>query len=132
MPHRDALAAALARIAALEAELARLGGAPDQEVAALRAEHARLTAEAAELRSKLAAIEHGLASGRPDMPTVYDHNRARPPLRSDSARALGVLCPVCVQYGDSIEMCEGAGFHVGDVLAPALCPRCGFSAFIRK
>ncbi len=162
MDYRDSLDAALARIAALEAELAgrespEQPAQPDLEVElqAVRRHRDDLQAKLAIAQKELAVAKKQLAIsekrlsetlgsiqettknlGR-GMKTLYEHNLKQAPLepRDDRQRAK-VACPRCAAEagGASVEMMTmGLSMNWGSSrMVSAVCPRCAFTGYVRQ
>jgi hypothetical protein len=62
------------------------------------------------------------------LPTLYEHNRSRPPLPA-RGKPMGVLCPSCAAQGDSVELLRGALTIPG--AEGVVCPSCTFFGFKR-
>ena len=146
MAYRDDLGAAHARIEALEARLA----AVDDEIEtapALRSriedlEHriSELAARAHEASAGLDRISELLRSTRSELPSLTDHNRTSAPSASAvSGEVAGVLCPMCLVVGDTVEMrsggmyqlavWKGAAFSRANSSQSVHCPRCRYLGF---
>jgi chromosome segregation ATPase len=103
MTYRDELAAAHARIQALEQELARAEeGAEesDDDSTALEDKIEALTAELEYARARLAAHEAAAASVAQErtMWTLFEHNLRAPPIEPGrNTQPAGVLCPRCFE-----------------------------------
>lgn len=140
MPHRDALEAALAKIAALQealdAERVRHGtdDATRDRIASLeqrvaQAERARDAARAQVSSSQPRAAVAGARDAR-EVTTLEQHNLAMPPAgpSAEWPRAR-VLCPRCADRGERVEMVVrgGAEAHqgVGVKILSVTCLRCG-------
>lgn len=124
MPHRDALEAALARVAALEAELAELQG--------VRGEHSSAERQVAALRSQLADAQRTIAAMRPPtpagLPNAHTHNLGFEPHQGERA-GLKVACPRCAMDQVERELFPGVvGNSYGTM---AVCPACGYIMFVR-
>ncbi len=126
MPHRDALEAALARVAALESELAELQG--------VRVEHGSAERQVAALRSQLADAQRAIAAMRPPTPTglpnAHLHNLGFEPHQGERA-GLKVACPRCAGAGDGVERELFPSVVSNAHGSLATCPACGYMMFVR-
>jgi|LNFM01.1.fsa_nt_gb hypothetical protein len=137
MSFRDDLAAAHARIRALEAQLAESTEDAAQrapEVASLAATVEELRAKLEEARARLQAHDDAAAraaQGR-SMWTLFEHNALAPPLsRPRNTEPSGVLCPRCLER-DAVPFEMLAAEHsvtssgIDEVTVAVTCPRCLF------
>lgn len=125
MPRRDDdgdLDAAIARIYALESELARLA-----------TENAEAQVELEELREsrygRRTTTTTGDLSG---IPSLYEHNRRLPPLGGGVPAA--VVCPACLTQGDRLLMMElpGEPMIQASLGVVMICSRCGLLGVLRR
>lgn len=129
MAYRDDLEAAMARIAALEEELAVAGGKDDQR--------AQLVERAKELEEALATARFEISQlseklyGRPTpderagMRPLAVSNRSRP--TRIEGEPMGVLCPACIALGERVEMVRPKATGLADLAGVAIavvCPAC--------
>jgi DNA repair exonuclease SbcCD ATPase subunit len=121
---RERARAAEARIAELEAQVARLEGAGNADAAALREDLARAEARARRLEEDLAR-ERRLAAPRSTMPTVVERNRGFAP--EGEGKPAGVLCPLCMAVGDRVEMRARPHRFADAEMPSAFCPRCRYA-----
>lgn len=143
-PHRDGLDAALARIAALEAEVRELEeavvsarasqGAAGLTEERLRVERDQQRAVAAKLREELAQARADLAAlqapPRLGMPTALQHNLTLVPAKVARDRGLGVSCPVCAASDHERELVT---IISNSALGPlGACPACGSVMVVRS
>lgn len=142
MSYRDDLAAAHARIEALEAQLGHTGheisrvGELVARTTALEAQLARLRAELAELGGAHERLQHAMRAAPGDMPTLYEANRSVPPgPNAMSGKPAGVRCPMCLMLlGESVQMRIGGNLRlvlsqegtVGATDQTVRCPRCDY------
>src|SRR5438034_654029 len=141
MSYRDDLAAAHARITALEAELEHREDvtqtARDDREAAWNTERWKLLGEISDLRSKLAEAEAIIDELRARMPSepaegellsLFDHNLGFAPLTTGTVAA--VACPQC---GAEMHRLDDSVLRFGDAEAVEVgCPRCLFASRLRK
>jgi len=143
-PHRDGLDAALARIAALEAEVreleeavvsARAGqGAAGLTEERLRVERDQQRAVAAKLKQELEQARADLAAlqtpPRLGMLTALQHNLTLVPAKVARDRGLGVSCPVCAASDHERELVV---IISNSALGPlGACPACGSVMVVRS
>lgn len=143
-PHRDGLDAALARIAALEAEVRELEeavvsarasqGAAGLTEERLRVERDQQRAVAAKLREELAQARADLAAlqapPRLGTLTALQHNLTLVPAKVARDRGLGVSCPVCAASDHERELVT---IISNSALGPlGACPACGSVMVVRS
>ncbi len=153
MTYRDDLAAAHARIEALEQEL-RARGNVDEEVTAqvkrlgeqltaaqskaeiVAAERDRFRAAVAQLEDRVAGLSP--SSGSSSLYVLSEHNRRFRPIAQGTPG--GVACPLCHADGLEVEMRHRTGLALqvrATAPEPAFtyvdvtCPRCLYSSFKR-
>ncbi|HEU0035516.1 MAG TPA: hypothetical protein VFQ53_33125 [Kofleriaceae bacterium] len=142
MSYRDDLEAAHARIEALEAELAAVGGDVQHaqgliaKSAALEQQIRALAERLRELEDSYQRVAEAMRSARSTLPTLTEYNRSTPPgANATSGNKAGVRCPMCLLlFGDSVEMRAGGNLRmmlwqhgeIGATDQTVRCPRCDF------
>jgi len=133
--YRDDLTAAMARIHALQDQLAS-EGTVDEQVAELRARNLQLEREIARLKREVEDLSERLYGrvARAEvarMRSLPDHNRQWASRLNGLCAA--VVCPSCLATGERVEMVrpDVAAFPETDDLKAVICPACAMLGLLR-